>query len=338
MLTRPSLVLLLPILAAILLAPLARADEPLRVVVTVPPLESLVRALAPKDASVRALIQPGRSEHGYEFTPSDLAVVAKADLLVHVGLNLEPQVVKHLKQHPAAHRRVVCFAEVVALQKPGEPEPNSPESPTDHDHAEHDHHHHDDAIDQHLWLDPALVEKLIPALREAVEAIQSSRGRLDDAEKLRLKNAQDDTLAAVRAVHDAYAFALDKHQGAAFVTHHNAFSRLADRYSLTIAATIREFENSEPTPKEIKQILDAIKEHKARAVMIEPNFSAKAAEQIAKAAKIPVARLDPLGTGPTRGDWTRLMMTNLRELTRVLQETAPREPTPQPTPQPAPSK
>ncbi len=328
MLTRRTLLLL-----TLLLVPLARAAEPMRVVVTVPPLESLARALAPKDATVRALIQPGRSEHGYEFTPSDLAAVAKADLLLYIGLNLEPQVVKHLRRHPVAARRAVCFAEVAGLQKPGEPEPNSPESPVDHDHADAAHHHCDDVIDQHLWLDPALVEKLIPALREAIEQVQSSRGQLDDAERLRLRKAEDDTLAAVRAVHDAYVFALDTHKNAALVTHHNAFSRLADRYSLTIAATIREFENSEPTPKEIREIVDAIKRHKARAVMLEPNFSAKAAEQIAKAAHIPVARLDPLGTGVTRGDWARLMMTNLRELARVLSETAPRE-----SPAPAPSK
>src|SRR5436190_24294409 len=92
----------------------ARADQPpvaLKVVVTIAPLKGLVEPLLPPGSTVTVLMQPGKSEHGYEFTPGDIAAMAKADLFVYVGLNLEGRVESTLKKQEAPKRQVVCFAD-----------------------------------------------------------------------------------------------------------------------------------------------------------------------------------------------------------------------------------
>ena len=108
---------LLVLALSFLIAPLARAQSDLRVVVTVAPLKGLVQPLLPEGANLRVLMQPGRSEHGYEFSPEELADLARADVVVYIGLNLEPKIASLLadKKLPAS-QKVICFAELVGIQ------------------------------------------------------------------------------------------------------------------------------------------------------------------------------------------------------------------------------
>lgn len=318
----------------------ARGSEieptPLRVVVTVPPLAGLVRPLLaeidPK-AEVRVLLQGGQSVHGMEPTPSDIAAIATCDVLVYVGLNLEPRVSAMVREKPVERRQVVCFAEVVGLQEKGKPEPNAPGSnakpkPTekesghdDHDHAhDHDHHHTDEHshaaagyVDQHLWLDPSLVRRLIPAIRDAIQNACTSRGSFDDTMKTRLEAAAEKLLKSIDDVDAVYRARLEACKGRAFVTHHNAFSRLADRYGLKVAATIRLTETTEPTASELREVVEAIAREKVRAIFYEPQMDPKPARRIAEIARIRIGELDPLGS-PEQTSWATFMEKNLTSL------------------------
>lgn len=282
-----------------------RAPGPLRVVVSIAPLTGLVRALAPPDATVTTLIPSGRSLHGYEMTPADLAAVGSADVLVYVGLGLEPAVDRVLGIDPSKRRRVVCFARVAGVE--------TEDAHAGHDHDEGDEHHHH-AVDPHLWLDPQLVARLIPEVSDAIEAALKGMDGLTVAQESRLREARNELLAGVEAIHAEHEERLGPHAGASIVTHHNAFGRLAARYGLKIAAVIRPVEDAEPSPAAVAEAVEAIRRENARAVFFEPQYNGAAAEAIAKAAGVPVGTLDPEGGA----DWFKLMRSNLDELTRLL--------------------
>jgi len=287
---------------------------PINAVVTIAPLKGLLEPLLPPGSAVTMLMQPGRSEHGYEFTPADVARVAQADLVVYVGLNLETKFGEILRRPSAAGRRVLCFGEVVGLQKPGGPVPNSGHV---HKHAPGevcDHDHEAGYVDQHLWLDPVLVARLIPAMRAEIEAIQRARGTLSDAEKARLASAEEALIQRVMQVHTDWSTRLLPIKGVPVVTHHNAFPRAAERYGFRIAAVVRPFETSDPSPKEIAQTVQVIRTQNVPAIFIEPQFNAGAAKRIAQAAGITVGSLDPLGDG----DWFKMMEGNLNQLVEHL--------------------
>jgi ABC-type Zn uptake system ZnuABC Zn-binding protein ZnuA len=295
----------------------AKPESGISAVVTVPPLKGLVEPLLPKGSQLTMLMQPGRSEHGYEFTPADTARVAQADLVVYVGLNLETKFDEMLRRPSAAQRRVLCFGEVAGLQKPGEPTPNSAHV---HDHAPGEPCLHDDEagyVDQHLWLDPILVARLIPAVRAEIEAILAARGTLDDAERARLAAAEKDLTERVLKVHSDWATRLLPIKGVPIVTHHNAFPRTAERYGFKIAAVIRPFETSDPSPQEIAATVETIRSQKVPAIFVEPQFNAGAARRIAQAAGVSVGQLDPLGSG----DWFGMMEGNLAQLVEHLTAT-----------------
>jgi len=275
---------------------------PTRIVVTIPPLEGLVRAIVPEGARITTLIAPGTSEHGYEPTPRDLADLASADVIVYVGLDLDPKIARFVREHPSLTRMDVCFAQVVGLGGEGTYD-------EEHDHEEHAHDApHEHALDPHLWLDPALVRRLVPALGEAMS---QARGDGKDAPRKAAALAE-----RVTALDAELASTLAPIKGRAIVTHHNAWSRFAERYGLTVAAVIRANEGAEPTPEAIAASVEAVRSRGARGIFVEPQFSPAAAEAIARASGARLGVLDPLG----KGDWFELMRANARALVETLKD------------------
>lgn len=283
-----------------------KADKiPIRVVVTIAPLSGLVKPFVPEGAELRTLMAPGRSEHGYEFTPDDLAALGRADVVVLVGLGLEPKVEQFLREHPSAGRQVVNFGKTAGIETPSDSDHQEKDAQSDHVHDEHCDHGH--GPDPHLWLDPILVSQLVPAIRSAIQTAETARGisRTDQLSQIEAAVLKD-----VLTVDDEYRLGLAGHKGKDIVTHHSAWGRLADRYGLSVAQVLRPVEAVEPDPSHTAAVVEAIKARGVAAVFIEPQYDAGAAKRIADAAGVRVLTLDPLGTG----DWSGMMRSNLAAL------------------------
>ncbi len=292
--------------------------EAMRIVVSIPALEGFMRDLAPKGAEITSLTPPGASHHGHEPTPGALGDLVQADVVALIGMGLEPQAERALEGTPRKWRRVVVFAEVAGVEGGG--------GGHDHGHAHGDHHGHDhahdDHADPHLWLDPSLVERLIPALRVAVQSSLEERGLLTTEDRARLDDAERRLIAEARDVDAEFSRTITSLPTRVIVSHHNAYSRWEDRYGLEIAAVIRPIHSVEPTPGQIADAVRAIRERGARAIYIEPQFSAQAAERIAETTGVRVLTLDPQGDG----DWAAMMRKNLESLAAGLGgESAPPE-------------
>lgn len=285
----------------------ARQSGPFRAVVTISPLEGLIKPLLPKGAELRVLMPPGRSEHGYEFTAKDLAAVSRADVLVYIGLGLEPRIEAELKKRPKTTGRAICFADAVGIA--------AEEHDHDHKEGEDHHHHHHHGPDPHLWLDPILVTEFLPKVAEAIQEAQKARGELNEAETARIAKAMSDTVRRVQEMDQTYRSRLTNLKGRAIVTHHNAFPRLAERYGLVVAESIMHFETGEPSPAEIANVMEAIKKHGVKTIFFEPQYDKRIATKIAKQAKVRLGKLDPLGDG----DWFKMMRANLDELVKGLE-------------------
>lgn len=299
----------LALAVALLPSSCARGPDPCegqpRVVVTIPPLEGLVRELMPANPPVRSLIPPGRSEHGYEFTPQDMADLAAAEVVIYVGLGLEPKVERFLEQNPSPTRTVICFADVAGIADPGD----------------HEHHHHEEGeecdhgpVDPHLWLDPVLVRKLVPSITAAIDGALRRRGTYNETIGANLNQRSQALLARIDALDAELRETLKPARGAPIVTHHNAWQRLADRYGLEIAAVIREVNHSDPTPDAIARSVEAIRSRGVRGIFVEPQFNPDAAQRIAAAAGVTVGSIDPLGDA----DWFGMMRGNAKSIVATL--------------------
>lgn len=299
-------------------------DRTIRVVTTIQPLRGLVEPMltdAGLTAEIQTLIPPGVSEHGYEMPPSKLAALATADLVVLVGLGMEPQVEKFLKDRPRAaggkQRRIVFAAEAAGLQ----PDPHG------HDHVHHDHDgdgacDHDHSVDPHVWLDPVLAQKVVSAvaeeLRKALNADADLARRIWLAEERQLQRLKD--------LHARFERTLAPATSRTIVVGHDAWGHLATRYRLTTVA-IKGLTATEPTPASLQAAAKAVREQGVSTVFLEPQLSDKAGRRIAEMTGASLAMLDPLGTG----DYFAMMNANLEAIAKALGVTpvpneSPKEP------------
>jgi ABC-type Zn uptake system ZnuABC Zn-binding protein ZnuA len=316
----------------------APGPHKIRIVATIPPLGGLVKALLENqkiDHDLTTLLPPGASEHGFELTPDNLKALATADIVVMVGLGMEPQVDKFLKDHPrpAAERRVIVMADIPSIHSEIRQDHDDDDEVGGHDHADHhddkadaahDHHDHSGG-DPHLWLDPKLVQPLIFEISDAIE----SRLGSDISAKTLLKRASTTLVQDVSQVGTNYRFTLKDAPRHTIVVGHDAYGYLARRYDLEVVA-ISGLNAGEPRPDDLKKAADAVREKHLTTIFIEPQLSSAAAERLAQATGAKTAGLDPLGDG----DWFKLMEKNLAALKDALGAPDVRLPVPH-TPAPA---
>ncbi len=289
----------------------------LRVVVSIPPLEGLIAPMLPEGSEIRTLVPPGVSPHGYELTPDDSAALAQADLVVYVGLGLEPGVVKALARRGKAATAQLCMAEALGIG--GEPvhDHNHDHAHDDHDEqAGHEGHDHG-PIDEHLWLDPVLVASFVAEAEDVISGLLRARSAPAEA-LVAVEQGAASLRARVAEVDAAYRERLSPHAGAKIVTQHAAWGRLADRYGLVVARVVMPVEAHDPSPGDVAAAAEAMKREGVAAVFSEPQLSRTTAERLAGLAGVPFGELDPIGDA----DWVRLMMRNLDALESKLAEAA----------------
>jgi len=97
------------------------------IVASIFPVASLVSELAGEDAVVTTMLPQGGSPHGFEITPDVLRAVSGADLVVIVGLSLDPWAEKAIKSAKNAPKGI-RFAELVEQYQDGKEQP----VPADH--------------------------------------------------------------------------------------------------------------------------------------------------------------------------------------------------------------
>jgi ABC-type Zn uptake system ZnuABC Zn-binding protein ZnuA len=121
----------------------AQNDVSMQVVATTNILADVVRQVAGDRVEVQSLIPPGSDPHSYQLTPSDMAMIADADLIFMVGVGLE-EFLDGVVERTGGNARLVEVSdgiELLEFEHEGE----------DEEHAEEDEH---DEGDPHVWFDP----------------------------------------------------------------------------------------------------------------------------------------------------------------------------------------
>lgn len=269
-------------------------DGPVRVVVSISPLRGLVGPLLPEGSVVTTLVESGRSVHGFEPTPVHMAAIARADVVVIIGMGLEGRLADAVR-HGGSRATLITMAGALDLDGDGHAHSG--------DHA-HDHDECGTHGDAHLWLDPVLAQRFVDVLPGLLPE-RLREGAAGPAKELAERIGEIDA---------AFRERLAPFEGRAIVTHHASFNRPAERYGLRVAAVLRVIETLEPSAADIAAARRAIEENGLGAIFIEPQFSGSTAERLAASAGVKLVMLDPLGDG----DWIAMMRTNLDRLVEGL--------------------
>jgi zinc transport system substrate-binding protein len=284
------------LLAACLGAAAARGETvpPRRVAAaTIAPLASLAAMVAGPEWEIRTIIPPGVSPHVFEPSPRDVRRFAPARLVVTVGAGYDDWVGK---------LAAACASDAVLFDA-GRSVGVVAEAGEDHD--------GEIGRDPHWWLSPRRAALALAPLAERFAALDPSGAT---AYRTRASGGE----AALLALDAELAALLMPVKGRPIVAAHNSWAYFAADYGLENGGAIEIAPGREPSPRDLKRLLDLLRTRGVRAVFAEPQFSPAAARVLASDAGIRVAFVDPIGGVPGRVDYADLLRYDARAFREAL--------------------
>lgn len=296
-----------------------RAGDRLLVVGTFFAMTSHAMAVAVEDAEVLQLLSSTAEPHGYQLSPGEVKLLGRARVLVKNGLGLEDWLDGVIQAAAPADLVVVDTSEGLNLIKSSEEfvieglHRESEEHPG-HEHQAHSTHEHgsgceyDSEQNPHIWLDPIFAIHQVEKIRDALITVDPKHA----------ENYRNRTMKYVAELHELDAefrelFARVENRN--LVTFHEAFPYFAARYGLNYLGFVAEFPAKEPSPSQLRSLVEAIKANQVGVIFSEVGYDADWMATIARETGVRVARLNTLEVGePSPDGYLRAMRQNLEAL------------------------
>ncbi|MED4568392.1 metal ABC transporter substrate-binding protein [Brevibacillus agri] len=265
-----------------------------KVYTTIYPLEYVAKRIGGDHVEVTNIIPPGVEPHDYEPTAKDMVALANADIFAYNGSGLELWVDKAVGNLDKNKTVIVNASEGLDLLKATEHEhEHEGEAATEegHEHegeaATEEHGHDHGEFDPHVWLDPTKLKAQAEKVKNTL--VQKDQAHAADYEKNYAQLAAD-----LDQLDQEFKNMVSQAAKKEFMTSHSAFSYLANRYGLEQVSISGLNPADEPSPAELKSLVEHVKEHNISYVMFETLVWPKVAEVIAKEAGVKTATLNPL--------------------------------------------
>ena len=229
--------------------------------------------------------------HDYQLVPDDVQKLEKASAFVVNGAGMEAFLDKAVKQQPKL--KIVDASKGIVLLK----DENGEENP-------------------HVWVS---VSNAIIQVKNIAEQLAA----LDPANAEKYKSNANVYTKKLESLREDMHSNLDNVKTKDTITFHEAFPYFAKEFNLNIIDVIEREPGTEPSPKELEETIDKVKQLKVKALFAEPQYPAKAAEVIAKETGAKVFTLNPAVTGESKpnayDDYIIIMKKNLDVLKEALQ-------------------
>ncbi len=267
------------------------AEDEIRIITTIMPLQYFIKAIGGDRVSVAVLIPAGANPHSYEPVPSQMRALSNADLYVKVGSGIEFELAWMDKIINLNRKMAICdaskgiriipMAEHSCADMPGR-----------------EAHYHGQG-DPHIWLSPNNAILMAANIRDALVSLDPERKDFY-TENLSLFIIQIDELKY------EIQGKLDNIENRKFLVFHPAWGYFAADFNLIQISA--ECSGKEPTPRQLKRLIQQARGEKIQVVFASPQFSQKNAQVIAYEIGGTVVAIDPLS-----GDY----INNLRETAKA---------------------
>ena len=156
------------------------------------------------------------------------------------------------------------------------------EEETSHDHA-HDH----GAVDPHVWLDFEADQLIVDRIASVLSEMDPERAKQFQEKAFSYKEK-------LQRLHKKYEENLrDCSQRTFIMGGHSAFGYLAKKYNLHQISLYGLSPDSEPTPKQMVEVVELAKTHKVKVIYFEISISGELAKVIAKEVGAQTLVLNP---------------------------------------------
>ena len=249
--------------------------------------------------------------HDYQLTPQDLKTLENADILVINGAGMESFLDGIISQYP--NLEIVDATKGLSLLE----DDTHSHDDHDHDHDTEDEHSEDDDHDHeynaHVWV----------SVTGNIEEVKNISSQLEDLNPENKESYEANTNTYVAKLEDLkneMHTELDNLPNRDIITFHEAFPYFAEEFNLNIAGVIEIEPDSEPSAKEIEDVINTIKTKNIKSLFTEPQYSSKVAETIATETGATVYELDPIVTGDSNPDAYNDYINKMKKNLDVLKE------------------
>lgn len=269
---RIALLLLLVLIPA---AFVCANDGRITVAVSLQPYATLVKMLGGDRVNVVTLLPPGADPHNFEPKPAVIKAFSVAQVYFSDGSGLDKT---WMPRFLGANKNV----KVIDISK------NIKWMKSEHDdHGILGHHHDEDELDPHIWTSPNRVRLL-------ADNIFFELKKLDPEHVVYFANRNaelQDQLALVERHLNETVMSLPLERRS-FIVFHPSYGYLAKDYKLKQYAI--EVNGKEPKPRDLANLIKVGRKKGVKTIFVQPEFSKRAAETIAKELGAVVVETDPL--------------------------------------------
>ncbi len=302
-----SAVILLSIFVSALVPSAGFAEQQkISVVTSLFPLYEFVREIGGEAVDVKLLLPPGTEPHTWEPRPSDIIRIGRSDIFVYMGPEMEPWVSDILGALTNDSLQVIAvLVELENIQ-------SVKERKEQEDPGEVDEHN-----DPHVWLDLSHAINIVDLITETLKATHPQKGDVFSKNSNRYKDL-------LRELDSRFFSQLSACREKKFIYGgHSAFGYLARRYGLIQIPVYGISPDSEPSPRQVAEIVRTIRKNGIQVVYFEELVNPRLAQVIAEETRTTTLVLNP-GGNLTATLWKKgvtfisLMEDNLMNLRKGL--------------------
>lgn len=226
--------------------------------------------------------------HDYSLSTKDLKTLSSADIFVINGAGMESFLDDVIDEY--SDLKIIEASNGISLIED-----------TDHD------------VNPHVWVS---ISKNI----EEVSNIAKELSAFDPNHASEYEANADAYISKLENLRTEMHAALDNVNNKDIITFHEAFPYFAEEFNLNIAGVIEVEPDSEPSAKEVENIISIINEKNIKALFTEPQYSSKIADTIAKETGASIYTLDPIVTGDANEDAYDDYIVKMQENLNTLKE------------------
>ena len=284
------------------------AADSLWVFVSIAPQKYFVHQIGKDLVDVQVMVPPGASPTTYEPRPKQMTDLLKTKIYFAMGVPFEKVWLKKIAATNPELKVVHTDREIQKIPMAAHFHYDGGKSNNKGEHHKDDGRHHEAGhtdieeqsdqgfLDPHVWLSPPLVQLQASIILKTLQEVDPSHGALYEANYNQFVSQLDALDAQLRK-------AFTGKQGLEFMVFHPAWGYFAHTYGLKQVPI--EVEGKEPKPAHLKDLIQHARERGIKIVFLQPQFSTKRAELVAREIGGRVVIADPL-----EEDW----LANMRDV------------------------
>lgn len=272
-----------------------KQGDKLNVVTSINPIKEIAKEIGGDKINLINMVPSGVEAHDFEPKPKDMEAMAKGDVFIYNGLDMESWVdgaIKNANNDKLTVIKASSEANLIEV-KHGE---------DDHKHDEKEHKH--GKFDPHIWLSLKEAKNMA---KNIVEGFKSK----DKTNEEYYNNNYNKLIEKLDKLQNEYEVKFKEVKNKKFVTGHEAFAYLCRDFNLEQNSIEGVFAEGEGTTTRLKDLVKYCRDNNVKTIFAEEEASPKTSETLAKEVG---AKVEKINTLESNGDYLNGMKENLEKI------------------------